>query len=172
MQSFKQGVFDGLCGYYSIINAIHYIKSLRTKRAEKLLLTLVNHKPRLFNHRYTEGTYFDDVISLINIIKKEKGLTRLQYNTPFEDDYFDCIEEYVACLNEQLNGLGKIAIISIGSPWHHWTVVPKVDLNKERIEIFDSFYDRKYLSFDELALKRKRDKLEINTDETIILTIR
>jgi hypothetical protein len=173
MEAFKQGSLDGMCGFYSIINALHYKKELTTKKAENILNKLITVKARTFHMRYIQGSYVEDIIFLLNVLKKQKGFSKIKYDQTFELDHFDCIEEYLACLYEELSKSDdNIAIISISNPWYHWSVVSNVDLAKERVRLFDSYYDRKYISFEELTLKRKRDKIQINTDETIILTIR
>jgi hypothetical protein len=173
---YKQGLLDGMCGFYSIINSIHYLKADFTeKQAEKLLKNMVKTKPNTFHKLYLDGTYFENVIDLLkHVIQCERGFSDLEYTVPFEDDVFDDAYEYVACLDEQIDSKNKVAIFSVGEPWNHWTVATKIDTKQEKIRLFDSYFDVKdkgnKLSFGDLSIKQEKDKYHIYTYETIIIS--
>lgn len=173
---YKQGLLDGLCGFYSVINAIHYLKDdVNTIKAEKLLKSMILTKPYSFHSLFCDGTYYENVLKLVkHTCNNVHGYKDLNYATPFEDDVFEDAYEYAACLNEQIDGKKSVAIVSVGYPWYHWTVISKVDTKEEKIHLFDSYFDLEdkgsKLSFKDLSLKKKNKKFEIFTYETIIIS--
>jgi hypothetical protein len=163
---YKQGSIDGMCGYYSIINAIHYLKSnITEKKAEKLLRELVNTNKMFFYKNYVEGVYFEQIISLTKTISKLDST--LTFTPLFEDDVFEDVYEYLSCLEEHMAD-NKVYILSVGSPWHHWTVLTKIQ--REKIYLFDSYYGNKTISFDMLSLKQKKGIFKLHTDESLLVT--
>lgn len=169
-QPYKQGILDGMCGFYSVLNAVHYLKdNFTATKAEKILNKMVKFKGKLFFENYSTGMYMKEVVQLLDLLKKEEGFKKLEYTLPFEDDEFDDAYEYVATLNHLMQD--RVAIVSIGDPWHHWTVVSKLDLRREKMHLFDSYYNERFLTFEELTLKRKRGMIQIQTDETIIINM-
>lgn len=173
---YKQGLLDGMCGFYSVINAIHFLKSgITTSKAEKLLKNLIQTKPYSFHNLYCDGTYYENVTHMIkHVCNNVRGYKDFSYTTPFEDDVFDSAYEYTACLNEHVDGKNSVAIVSVGYPWYHWTVISKVDTKEEKIHLFDSYFNLEdkgsKLSIKDLALKKELKKYEIFTHETIIIT--
>jgi hypothetical protein len=163
---YKQGSIDGMCGYYSIINAIHYLKpNITEKKAEKLLRELVITNKMFFYMNYLDGIYFENILSLTkNISILDSTLT---FTPLFEDDVFEDVYEYLSCLEEHMAD-NKVCILSVGNPWHHWTVLTKI--HKEKITLFDSYYGNKTISFDMLSLKRKKHMFKLHTDESLLVT--
>jgi hypothetical protein len=173
-QPYKQGILDGMCGFYSIINALHYLKpNMNSKKSESVLMTMVKTKRDSFHSLYMHGMYFEILVNLVDRIMKQKdkhGFSNISHFACFEDEEFEDHYEYLSCLEEYVVPEKSVAIISIGHPWHHWTVTTKVDLKKEKLHLFDSYYDRKNLSFSDLSIKRKKDKFQLYTHETLIIT--
>lgn len=173
-EPYQQGILDGMCGFYSIINALYYLKpELTPTKAEKLLRGMVKTKPRSFHSMYLEGTYFENVVDLMkHVVNYERGFSDISFEVKYEDEDFEDIHEYLACLNQQINGKNKVAIISIGYPLHHWTVATKVDLKKERLHLFDSYrryYKYDYFDFRKLNLKKRENGFQLYTYETLIV---
>lgn len=171
-EPYQQGTLDGMCGFYSIINALHFLKpNLTTKKSEKLLQTMVKYKKQSFYRLYLEGTYFSTIHDLLKFTLKEKYLSNITYETPYSCDIFEDQYEFLSCLNEYFKYGNAAAIVSIGHPWNHWTVVTKINFNTEKISIFDSYrpYSTKQISFEELSLKKKKEKYHLFPHETIVL---
>jgi hypothetical protein len=166
-EPYKQGLLDGLCGFYSIINSFHYLDSKYDQdRAEKLMREMLSINPNLFHKYYAEGTYLENVTKILQkVTQKEK---KFKFEVIFEDDFFDDHYEYFACLNEHINEK-KVAIISFGPPWHHWSVVTKIDCRTEKIYLFDSADAKNYMNFDEFSLKKRKNTIQLYTHETIII---
>ena len=173
---YKQGLLDGMCGFYSVINAIHFLKpGINTVKAEKLLKNMIKIKPYSFHNLYCDGTYYENVVHLVkHTLNNIHGYKDLSYSTPFEDDTFDDAYEYTSCLKEFVDGKNSVAIVSVGHPWYHWTVISKVDTKEENIQLFDSYFNLEdkgsKLSIKDLSLKKKEKKFELYTYETIIIT--
>lgn len=172
---YKQGLLDGMCGFYSVINAIHFLKpGMTTIKAEKLLKSMILTKPYSFHSLYCDGTYYENVLHMVkHVCNNVHGYKEFTYSTPFEDDVFDDAYEYTACLNEHIDGKKSVAIVSVGYPWYHWTVISKVDTVNENIHLFDSYFDLEdsgsKVPFKDLVLKKKEKKKELFTYETIII---
>ena len=174
-QPFKQGILDGMCGFYSIINAIYYIKpTMTTVKAERLLRNMVKTRPNSFHKMFLDGTYLENIVDLLkHVINYEHGYGDINFSLPFEYDNFDDAYEYLACLNEHVDGVNRVAILSIGAPWNHWTVAVKIDLKKERLHLFDSYYGSKkenVLEFKDLSLKKNCDMYHLFPEDTIIIS--
>lgn len=169
-QPYKQGILDGMCGFYSIINAIHYLKpNMTAKRGEKLLMSMVKRKKDTFHTLYMHGMYFNVLVKLTDSVLK-KDFPSMSHFICFEDEEFEDQYEYLSCLERHIVPGKSVAIISIGHPWHHWTVVSKINLKKEKLHLFDSYYNCKTIPFSELSLKRGKDKFELFTHETLIVS--
>lgn len=173
---YKQGLLDGMCGFYSVINAIHFLKpDMSVSKAEQLLKSLILTKPYSFHSLFCNGTYYENVISMIkHVCNNVRGYKDISYLTPFETDTFDDAYEYTSCLNEHVDGKNSVAIISVGHPWNHWTVLSKIDPENEKIHIFDSYFDLldkgSMLNIKDLTIKRNNKKYYLYTEETIIIT--
>jgi len=173
---YKQGLLDGMCGFYSVINAIYYLKSdMSTAKCEKLLKSLILTKPYSFHSLFCDGTYYENVKFLINhVCTSVRGYKDISYSTPFENDVFENAEEYTSCLKEHVDGKNSVAIISVGQPWNHWTVLTKVDSENDKIHIFDSYFDLldkgSMLNIKDLTIKRNSKKYYLYTEETIVIT--
>jgi hypothetical protein len=173
-EAYQQGILDGMCGFYSIINALYYLKpDLSPTKAEKLLRNLVKTKPRSFHKMYIEGTYFENVVDLMkHVVNYERGFSDINFKVLYQDDDFEDAYEYISCLNEEIDGKNSVAIISVGEPLHHWTVATKVNLKQNRLYLFDSYrqyYKHDYLDLDELDLKKKENRFQLYTYETLIV---
>lgn len=173
-QPYKQGILDGMCGFYCIINALHYLKpNMSVKRSEIFLKSMVKFKKKSFSFLYLNGTYFKTIVDLLEFsLTENEGFSDITYKVHFEDDVFEDHYEYLACLGQEINYDNTAAIISIGHPWHHWTVATKVNENTEKLHVFDSYYDSRTIPYKELSLKRKKNRLQLYTHETIVLTKR
>lgn len=169
---FKQGILDGLCGFYAIINALYYINpKMTSKKAEKLLRNMIKTKPNSFHKMFLDGTYYEDLIGLLkHVVNYERGYADITFETPFEDDVFEDPYEYMACLNERIDSPNKVSIISIGYPWHHWSVAIKTDLKRQKLCLFDSYYGFKQmneLDFDDLTVKSYINKQQRQSKKTV-----
>lgn len=165
---YKQGILDGMCGYYSVINACHYLKpNFYTKRAEKSMQKLVKN----FSWKtYAEGMRYPELKNVLDsALKRDLNFKGLYY---FE--YKDRIEpkkpiDFISSLLAATHSGKQVAIVSIGYPWYHWTVITKVDVYKKRLHLFDSYCFGDYVDFSEVSFKREKDKRQFMPFETIIV---
>lgn len=172
---YKQGLLDGMCGFYSVINAIHFLKSdFSSEKAERMLKSMILLKPHAFHRMYSDGTYHGNVISFVKHIISKRGFKTFSYSTPFEDDEFDDPYEFISCLSPLVDGKKSVAIVLVGGPWYHWTVISKIDTKKEIISLFDSCLNPEdrdsRLKLKDISLKKKSGKYELCPQETIIIS--
>jgi hypothetical protein len=168
---YTQGLVDGLCGFYSILNAIHLLKpNIDIKRAEQIMATMVKMNPHKFHNKFIDGIDGDTLKQVLTYtLQNEKDMKKMSYSISFENDFFMDAYEYLSCLQSKLKR-NSCAIISIAHPVYHWSVIEKIDMKREEIICFDSFYSKFKMPFSKVDIKPKRNKWELITDETIILS--
>ena len=172
---YKQGLLDGMCGFYSVINAMHFLKSdFGLVQAERMLKSMILLKPHSFHRMYSDGTYHENVITFVKHILSKRGFKTFSYSTPFEDDEFDDPSEFISCLSSHVDGTKSVAIVLVGNPWYHWTVITKINSKKGTISLFDSCLDPddrdSRLKMKDISLKKKPEKYELCPQETIIIS--
>lgn len=172
---YKQGLLDGMCGFYSVINAIHFLKSdFSLEKAERMLKSMILLKPHAFHRMYSDGTYHENVISFVNHIVSKRGFKTFSYSTPFQYTDFNDSSEFISSLSSLVDGKKSVAIVLVGNPWYHWTVISKIDSKKETISLFDSCLDPEdrdsRLKMKDISLKKKLGKYELCPQETIIIS--
>jgi hypothetical protein len=152
-----QGDLDGLCGIYSVVNSLAW--ALHTRRAvgDPLLSRRARRlqdreRTELFIalltvlfERHKQARPIADGVSSVDLshvlrrsaawLKAQRGLD-LAVTRPFYQYRRVRLPRIAAHLAAHLSEPGRSAIIGIEPPWHHWTVVIGVTLN--RLNLFDS----------------------------------
>jgi hypothetical protein len=124
--SLYQGRLDGLCGIYSIVNALRIINNLNINEAERIFIDLTSHlhkKEALFE-AMTNGLFFKDMKELItsDVVKPyclEQKFPFVGKKNPTLPDYWAELSGY---LNNDQNDRTAV-IIGLSGKHDHWTVV-------------------------------------------------
>jgi hypothetical protein len=161
----QQGHFDGFCGVYSLINAINYLQDdFSEDESQKLFEYLVRTIGPGFSA--LEGLDFDPLCDLAETVPGYlKGRPRLRLTRPFVGETFVDPDEYFDVLQSLLMR-NRIAIIGLGAPWDHWTVVTAI--SKKSARFFDS-YGIIRMNRDAFSLEEHDDLTKLDTGETILL---
>lgn len=162
-----QGKLDGLCGLYSTINSFDYLYDrLKFDDLERLFKRLIIAKADLFPKALYDGTQIDTVLEWANlaagIVKAHVEITR-----PFKYKKFASTSEYFKALATMVKPANAVAIVGLGAPWDHWTVIK--DVRGRTVHFHDSYglATRNVGWFD---IKKNPDKTKLVTKETIIIT--
>lgn len=143
MRPVKQGELDGLCGLYSIINAIELtgVRGPRGLMHQQLFKRLVLSLPSdVAQNAIADGLNGADLIE--SSVRPFRWLARtcglqLSLSQPWLDTSFTDMNEFLNALREQLRHADRAVIINLKapSPWH-WTVLKP--LTAERMQVRDS----------------------------------
>lgn len=140
----KQGQYDGLCGVYSIVNAVGALTKTAGKDRDrrKALFDIVCgqlNEDRLLLSAVTGGISAGDYDSFIRhalrAIERETGIG-VDMTTPFRDGQVSADAFYdglVAHIGTQGRSL---VVLWVSGGWDHWTVVRS--LSEARVNLIDS----------------------------------
>ncbi len=130
-RAYRQGDLDGLCGVYSIVNALRYVLHLRdedcTKLFERLIKALEQDCPHL-HQPLLRGMYFAQLKRLVAAAGQERiqGRTlKFEARTLRLKRHRRTLPQLWAALDQEL-GLACIAIVGITGATDHWCVVYRV----------------------------------------------
>lgn len=137
MKPFKQGDLDGLCGVYSIINALSFINGKNEDESEKLFhdyIDFLDAKPHRIAEFIKNGIPKYVMKELLeeydrNVLEFHVKLPNLSRDTPMEK-YWEWLETRLAFHKN------SCAILGLNDPWNHWTVVTRI--NDKTVEFLDS----------------------------------
>lgn len=134
-----QGKIDAMCGVYSIINSLLYLDCIENQdEAEKLFKKIIKREAEIFPIAFYDGMNFKNMKHLLdNEIGRRKDI---QYYRPIKREI--SIYQFLNRLEEELPVSRKTAaILGLGRPLHHWTVVTKISNNKGKrtLHLFDSY---------------------------------
>jgi hypothetical protein len=136
---YEQGYLDGLCGIYSVINAVRLIKrNMREKEAMQLFERCMRHveKRRSLGKVSTGGI---DQYDLWSILRKcVIADYPINVERPFYNDGKIAVNDYFQQLRDYFEKDGKrTAIIFFEcKDWDHWTAIRSI--TKKQITLFDS----------------------------------
>jgi len=163
----QQGKLDGLCGLYSTLNTFDYLKGPFCETQHNFLFEkLIKHQADIFPACVYEGTTNPTVVKWL---KKAARLCNSRVNIihAYKDRPDLTLAQYWKELQYLTRSKNTVAIIGIGEPWNHWTVVTHIRNNQ--VYLRDSY-----------GLKSRRldwfgnspNKTEIKIDETILVRLR
>lgn len=162
----QQGKLDGLCGLYSTLNLFDYLKGPYCEIQHNFLFEkLVKHQPEIWPAALYEGTTGRTVIKWI---KKAAYLAdaKVSIIKPYEGR--DCsLAQYWDEMKYITKPKDVAAIIGMGEPWNHWSVLTHIRSNK--VYLRDS-YGLKSRRLDWFG--NREDKTELKIDETILVRLR
>ena len=150
---FQQGDLDGLCGVYSVINAIRIAHARSRQHSRSFDAPLIDEDEadavflRLL--RSISGHTIDDPVAwgigadrmrkLLNVanrwLERKRGLT-MEIAWPFRGRRGARFETVLNRIRDHLHKDGAAVIIGSRWPWSHWTVVRNI--GKTRLVLADS----------------------------------
>ncbi len=157
LKPYRQGALDGLCGPYSIVNAIRF--ALHTRRARSgsraskklsdhesglLFSYLIDHlvSVRGNGRLFVQGVgrvQMSVLLRAASVWLTTHWSVKLSFSCPFRRRRVRTAT-MLNLIARHLAEPGTAAIIAGNDPWHHWTVVTKV--TKARLMLFDSEGDQ------------------------------
>jgi hypothetical protein len=163
-RAYRQGDLDGLCGLYSIVNAVCYVLRLRDEQCQQLFEKLIKVLEQDCGHLHRHllwGMSFRQLRRLVaavsscrlegqklTFVARRLRLKREQRNLPY----------LWAALNEEV-GPTCVAIVRIAGITNHWCVVARV--TRRSLQLLDSSgQTRIYRSRCTLRSRRTRYCLE------------
>lgn len=119
-----QGDEDGLCGLYSIINALTLLfpsamnEELREAIFQRIATACKGGIAILWN-----GTTVDDVRWMLHSAKNylDANHHKFSWEQPFKDQKFASFDYFARELKWRIEGDDAFAIVGISKPWSHWT---------------------------------------------------
>jgi hypothetical protein len=169
---YTQGQLDGLCGVYSIINAVRFalpkvafgVRSGITRRsklpvaeAEALFLGLLKELVRERRHadRLVHGVSPRQLAALLKVadhwLRRHRAV-KLAVDRPVRGHRRDRTRTILKRIAQHLATPGSVAIVGGNDPWQHWTVATAV--TARRVYLLDSEGDAS------VAIRRGRRRLQ------------
>jgi hypothetical protein len=124
-----QGHIDGLCAVYTVVIACKLMFDHSEKMDQRLFKALCIGISDLFPKIVYDGT---EVVGLRRLLDAASEWTarihksELVWSQPLFREKIATVDEYFAWLRSELrpvDGGHRAAIIGLGKPWEHWTVV-------------------------------------------------
>lgn len=165
-KTLSQGRLDGLCGLYSVINTYENLYSIGFSKCEKLFKELISHKADLFPTALHDGTELPVVIEWAHAAS-EILRVNTEITQPFSKKRFVSTEDYFSELNPLVRPADTVAIVGLGKPWDHWTVIRAV---RGRTVSFCDSYGLISKKTDWFSIKTDPDRTRIITKETVLIT--
>lgn len=163
----QQGHFDGLCGLYSLINAIDYLHhGFSEEDCAALFEHLVRASPEHFPAALYDGFEFEPLCNVAEHLPAFlKGRSAVRLLRPFVHEEVQTVDEFFCELRRYV-GPRSVAVVGLGDPWDHWTVVTKVDRSSFRLH--DSYGLKRMPKF-VFALEDRQGQIRLDYRETIII---
>ncbi|ABW68509.1 hypothetical protein [Desulfosudis oleivorans] len=142
MKPYRQGDLDGLCGIYSIVNSVRYIKKLNTEESEELFYKCLRlaEKKRKLSTIVKEGSSLPVLINIFNeIVDIQYGIKSTRPFHKRKDVSLGCYWDYVVTFLE-VPGRAVLAGIDCENAEGHWSVVVKA--TPKTFYLMDSYYEK------------------------------
>jgi hypothetical protein len=130
MIPYIQGELENLCGLYSIVNSIKFVSLKNDAECHKIYQKLLRYTTENVPTAYKDGLYFKHLWEIMN-----SSPLPVEFSRPYARKKFDNAEQYIQTLETQLDG-NTCAMVGIGLPWNHWTIIHKI--SPKTIHLFDS----------------------------------
>jgi hypothetical protein len=155
-----QGHIDCMCAVYSVLNACKLLFDHSEKLDRQLFKALCEAIPDLFPNIVYDGT---EVAGISRLLDAAKAWTNhihkreLIWSQPTHRKTIATVDDYFACVRSALDGRGevpKVAVVGLGKPWDHWTVVRRV--GRRRAFFFDSWGFPRTTGFDYFTFDKEK----------------
>ncbi|RYD63601.1 MAG: hypothetical protein EOP83_11820, partial [Verrucomicrobiaceae bacterium] len=162
----QQGHFDGLCGIYSLINAMDYLHyGFSEDDCSTLFRYLVESAGTQFPAALFDGFDFEPLCNLAEFLPAHfKGRSKLRFLRPFVNETMEDVEQFFDEIRPFVHE-SSVAVLGLGDPWDHWTVCTKVDPSS--FKLLDS-YGLKRLPKFVFALENQKGQIRLDYRETIV----
>ena len=146
---YLQGQIDGLCGLYAIVNAFQLLfpGNFTDDDAWELMVTLCEAIAQKFPAVIWKGAGVEDVVNLFKAAESYSHETKhlkgtIAVTRPFANRRVERAQDFWAELSAwldagQRSGERRLALIGIGYPDNHWTLVTQI--GQRSVSFFDSW---------------------------------
>jgi hypothetical protein len=138
-----QGHIDGMCSVYAVLNACKFMFDDSEQSDERLFKFLCQSISDLFPKIIYDGTEVAGIKRLLDASIAWTAKTHrreMTWSQPLKRRPMADVEEYFSYVRTQFDaspGARTAAIIGLGKPWGHWTVIRKVE--RDKAFFFDSW---------------------------------
>ena len=134
MKPYYQGALDGLCGVYSIINAVRIVNDIDDQDGEDLFKAIIAYLDREKNLSkiITDGL---SILVIGEILKNVKELN-IAREKPFHGLGETGLPEFWSSMQEFLSLPNRSMLLGLGGVHDHWSVIEKI--SDKRITFLDS----------------------------------
>lgn len=167
-KSYSQGQLDGLCGVYSLVNAVAYVNRSSDRQCRRLFAHLyeiaVGVQPLVATHGLTFAQ-LAPVVAGANLYLRPRR--QIRHSRPFRYVRFAAAASYFDALGARLADPRACALLSCGKGWNHWTIAERV--TPTYVHLRDSSHPR-YLTAqrDEFDLRSGDGVIRIHPRQTVI----
>src|SRR5947209_16116712 len=147
-----QGHIDGMCPVYAVLNACKAMFDHTEQSDERLFKFLCQSISDLFPEIIYDGTEVAGMKRLLDASVAWTAKTHrreMTWSQRLKRRPMASVEEYFSYVRTQFDaspGARTAAIIGLGKPWGHWTVIRKV--GRDKAFFFDSWGFPKTKTFD------------------------
>ncbi len=123
-----QGDEDGLCGLYSIINALAllYPAVMNQERRNQVFKAIASVCKGGLSVLWT-GTTVQDMRHMLHTARNcLTDVAKFDWEQPFAKSEFKTFDEFVRELKWRIEGDDAFGIVGISKPWGHWTVAERL----------------------------------------------
>lgn len=171
-QPWQQGLFDGLCGVYSIINAVHLVsRDFTMTDGRRLFVHLTSRAHDRYPNMIFEGVSFAGLYELSGMVPEylvRRGKTPVSVSAPYLDATFNTLDSFLDDLGERITNKASAAIVGLVNPRAHWTVINEV--LKGSIRFSDSCGMKEMTSRNALSLTAGENVNKIDYKQTILIS--
>lgn len=168
-KAWQQGHFDGLCGIYSLLNAVDHLHGRFSEDdCSKLFEFLIKAGGDLFPKAVYDGLDFEPLCGIARQLPAYLAdHSEIVLATPYvASEAPETAEAFFTDLAGHITGRRAVAVIGLGQPWDHWTVVSEV--MPKSIRFVDS-YGIKRFNRSVFSLVEGADVIEVDFRQTIII---
>jgi hypothetical protein len=171
-----QGMIDGMCGVYSVVNGLKALYNHSESQDAHVFKAVCFGVRTAFPEVIVNGCNFTTLKKFLEAAQKwcnvEHKHEPMIFSTPYETYHFgpDTID-FFDNISEQISGR-DVAIIGIEAPWSHWTVMQKT--RGEHAYFFDSSGFPSSVVFNKFVFWPKTEKglISLSPRDTVILSVR
>lgn len=134
---YEQGALDGLCGVYSIVNAVRIVRRLDDEACKELFRQIIVYlsQRRMLGRILVEGL---NLHVIGGIFRNVNDLGAVQRIMPFKRAPETPLDRFWSVMLEFLgNAGGRAVLLGLGGVYDHWTVVENI--TDRQIRLFDSY---------------------------------
>lgn len=162
-----QGRLDGLCGAYSILNAVNYLyNDFSRTDCEKLFAFMVKSHPELITQAIVGGMRFKHVWKLANDVQGYLAPKRnLKMYRPFYNNQkVASADEFLDRVSEMM-GTRAVVLLGLGHPINHWSVATKISPKSIRLQ--DGVMKR--VNRSQLSLDQGERLIQLDYHQSIVI---